>query len=92
MRVNLYIFSIIVVDTWRVVKGILGSRLNDSEDDFYTKLAEGMIDNKMDESQRTRIRPSNLKDATWGISLLDTHDGRVSSGVGVHITPTKKKK
>ena len=53
MRVNLSIFSIIVVDTWCVVKGILGSRLNDSEDDFYTKLAEEMIDNTMDEAQIT---------------------------------------
>ena len=92
MRVNLSIFSIIVVDTWCVVKGILGSRLNDSEDDFCTKLAEEMIDNKMDESQRTRSRTSNLRDTTWGISLLNTHAGRVSSGVGVHLTPTNKKR
>ena len=85
MRVNLYIFSIIVVYTWCVVKVILGSRLNDSEDDFYTKLAEGIIDNTMDESQRTRSRPYNLRDTTWGISLLDTHDGQVSSGVGATV-------
>ena len=45
----------------------------------------------MDEAQITRGRTSNLRDATWGISLLDTHDGRVSSEVGVHLTPTNKK-
>ena len=67
MRVNLYIFSIIVVDTWCGVKGILGYRLNDSEEDFYTKLADKMIDNTMDESQRTRGRTSNLIDTTWGV-------------------------
>ena len=73
------------------MKGILGSRLNDSEDNFYTKLAEELIDNTMDEAHRTRGRTSNLRDTTWGISLLNTHDGRVSSGVCVHLTPTKKR-
>ena len=48
MRVNLSIFSIIVVDTWCVVEGILGSRLNDSEDDLYTTLSKEMIDNTTD--------------------------------------------
>ena len=51
MRVNPSIFSIIVVDTSCVVKGILGSRLNDYKDNLYTKLAEEMIDNAMDEAQ-----------------------------------------
>ena len=46
----------------------------------------------MDEAQKTRGRTSNLRDTTWRISLLDTHDGRVSSGVGVHLTPTNKKR
>ena len=90
MRVYLSIFSVIVVDTWCVKKGILGSRLNDSEDYFYTKLAEEMIYNTMDEAHITRGRTSNLRDTTWVISLLDTHDGRVSSGVDVHLTSTNK--
>ena len=90
MRVNLYIFSVIVVDTWCVVKGILVSRLNYSEDHFCTKLAEEMIDNKMDEDQRTRGWTSNLRDTNWGILFLDKHDKRVSSGFGVHLTPTNK--
>ena len=77
MRVNLSIFSIVVGDTWCVVKGILGSRLNYSEDGFCTKLAEEMIDNKMDEAQITMGQTSNLRDTTWVISLLDTHDRRV---------------
>ena len=91
MRVNLYIFSIIVVDTWCVVKGIFGSGLNDSKENLYTKLAEEMIESTTDEAQRTRGLTSNLRYTTWGISLLYTHEGRVSSGVGVHLTPTNKK-
>ena len=49
-----------------------------------------MIDNTMDEDQRTRSRNYNLRDTTSGISLLDTHEGRVSSGFDVHLTPTNK--
>ena len=56
-----------------------------------------MIDNTLDQARRTRGRPrrtrgqtSNLR-PTGEVSNLDTHDGRVSSGVGVHLTPTKKK-
>ena len=59
MRVNIFIFSIVVVDTWCVVKGILGSILNDSEDGLYTKLAEEIIYKTMDESKITRGRTSN---------------------------------
>ena len=51
-----------------------------------------MIDNTMDEDQRTRGQTSNLRDTTRGISLLDTHDRRVSSGFGVHLTSTNKQK
>ena len=72
-------------------EAILGSILNDSGGNFYTKLAEEMTDNTMDGSQRTRGQTSNLRDTTWEISLLDTHGGRVSSGFGVHLTPTNKK-
>ena len=57
----------------------LGSRLNDSEEISCTKLAEEMIDNTMFEAHRTRGRTSNLRDTNWGISLLDTHYGWVSS-------------
>ena len=92
LRVNLSILSIIVVDTWCVVKGTLASRLNNSEDDFYTKLDDKMIDNTMYEAQRTRGRTSNFIYTTWRISLLHTHDRRVSSGVGVHVTSTNKKR
>ena len=67
-------FSIIVVDTWCVMRGILGDKLKDSKDDFYTKLAEEMIENIMGGSQRTRGRVSNHKNMTWWILSLDTND------------------
>ena len=69
MRVNISIFSIIVVNTWCLLKGILGFILNEN--------GENLIDNTMDEAHITWGQTSNLRDTTWGISLLETHDGRV---------------
>ena len=51
-----------------------------------------MIDNTMDEAQRKRGRTSNLRDTTWGISLIYIHDRRVSSKVGVNLAPKNKKR
>ena len=48
VRVNLSIFSIIVVDCWCIKVGILKNNYDESEDDFYLKLAEEMIDNTLD--------------------------------------------
>ena len=46
MRVNLTIFSMIVVDTWLVYSQVMGSTELQSE--FYVRLAEELIDNNID--------------------------------------------
>ena len=48
-----------------------------------------MIDNKLDDIYNTRRRRLEPVD---GSSNLDTRDGYVASGVGVHLTPTKKRR
>ena len=55
-----------------------------SESDFYTKLAEEMIDNTIDNEHQTR----------WRVQCLgvDTEDGLTASGFGPHLTYTKKKR
>ena len=88
-RVNLSIFSVIVVDTWYTKSGILGDKNDGLEKDFYEGLAGEMIDNKIDDVYNTRIRTQRTTD---GSSILDIRDGCVASGVGVHLTPTKKKR
>lgn len=88
-RVNLSIFSVIVVDTWNVYHGILGDKNEELEKEFYESLTEEMIDNKFDEVHNTRKRRLEESD---GVSNLDTRDGYVASGVGVHLTPTKKRR
>ena len=85
-RVNLSIFSIIVVDSWYTKYGILGDENDELENKFYEGLAAEMIDNKFDDTYNTRRRMAD------GSSELDTRDGRVASGVGVHLTPTKKRR
>ena len=85
MRVNISILSIVIVDIWCVVKGILGDGYNSTEDTFYTKLVEKMVENSLDTPQTTRIRTYLLGVITGPPSTLDTSDGRVSDGIGVQF-------
>ena len=52
MRVNLTIFSMIVVDTWLVHSQAMGSTELQSE--FYVRLAEELIDNNIDSRPNVR--------------------------------------
>ena len=92
MRVNLSMLSIIIVETWYVAKVILSERYEATESTLCTKLAEEMIKNTMDEAYVARSRASNLGVLDGPPSCLDTIYGRVSSGVGVHLTTTKKRR
>jgi len=90
MRVNLSIVSIIVVDTWNFKHGVLGEQCEETENDFYTLLADEMITNTLDEGRRMRNRygsPTNESPTR----LIGT-DGRINSGIGVHLTPTRKRR
>ena len=77
MRVNLSILSMIIVDTWCVYNEIMGEQNKDTEDVFYAKLAEQMIDNTLDTPHKTRRRSQPIRNVTEPSSTLDTVDGRV---------------
>ena len=87
MRVNLTIFSMIVVDTWLVYSQATGSTELQSE--FHVRLAEELIDNNIDS------RPQCWRNS--GEDGSDSNDespvipctGRVRAGVSCHLTPTK---
>ena len=87
MRVNLTIFSMIVVDTWFVYSQGTGS--TELQLEFYVHLAEELIDNNIN-SRLPHWRNSG-EDGT------DSNDespvmmctGRVRAGVSCHLTPTK---
>ena len=50
---------------------------------FNTKLAQEIIANKLDTTQRRKTHG----EATASESLLDLDEGRMSSSVGVHFIP-----
>ena len=89
VRVNLSIFSIIVVDCWNIKVGVLKDRCDETEDEFYLKLAEEMIDNTLDGGYVTR----NTSTPPQPLPHTPVQpDGHVPSGVGIHLTPTKKRR
>ena len=90
MRVNLTIFSMIVVDTWLVYSQATGSTELQSE--FYVRLAEELIDNSIDSRpQRQRNSGENGSDSNDESPVM-SHTGRVRAGVSCHLTPTKRRR
>ena len=71
---------------------IMSNKNHATEYVFYSKLVEQMICNDIDTLITTRGRANCNAIATGPPSILDTIDGRVSSGTGVHLTPTKKRR
>ena len=90
MRVNLTIFSMIVVDTWLVYSQATGSTELQSE--FYVRLAEELIDNNIDSRpQRQRNSGENGSDSNDESPVM-LRTGRVRAGVSCHLTPTKRRR
>jgi hypothetical protein len=81
-RVNL--FSICVVDSWLVYKESTGC--SESQHEFYTVLAEELIDNTFD--QPVHARRSSSSSSPSAVS----QNGFVRAGVGPHLTPTRRKR
>ena len=90
MRVNLTIFSMIVVDTWLVYSQATGSTELQSE--LYVHLAEELIDNNIDSRpQRQRNSGEDGSDSNDEYTVMMC-PGRVHAGVSCHLTPTKHRR
>ena len=87
MRVNLTIFSMIVVDTWLVYSQAMGSTELQSE--FYVHLAEELIDNNIDSRLQHQRNSGEDGSDSNDESPVMMHTGRVRAGVSCHLTPTK---
>ena len=87
MRVNLTIFSMIVVDTWLVYSQATGSTELQSE--FYVHLAEELIDNNIDSQTQHRRNSGEDGSDSNDESPVMMRTGRVRAGVSCHLTPTK---
>ena len=90
MRVNLTIFSMIVVDTWLVYSQATGSTELQSE--FYVHLAEELIDNNIDSRAQCRRNSGEDGSDSNDESLVMMCTGRVRTGVICHLTPTKHRR
>ena len=88
MRVNLTIFSMIVVDTWLVYSQAMGSTELQSE--FYVRLAEELIDNNIDSWLQCWRNSGEDGSDSNDESPVMMRTGRVQAGISCHLTPTKR--
>jgi hypothetical protein len=92
-RVNFSILGMHIVDTWLAWKGLSLCKDGEVEDVFSEYLAEELIDNEYDSFIRTRIRQRRPGDDSVSASPdAIGHDGSPKSGMGVYLTPTKKRR
>ena len=85
-RVNMSLFSMCVVDAWKVYEGCATS-MNLNQAQFYELLAEELIDNNED---GVRVQTRTRQVPTGRSPTGDV--GPARAGVGVHLTPTKRKR
>ena len=90
MRVNLKIFSMIVVETWLVYSQVTGSTELQSE--FYVRLAEELIDNNIGSRLQHQRNSGEDGSDSNNESPVMTHTGRVCTGISCHLTPTKRRR
>jgi hypothetical protein len=104
-RVNLSIFAMIVVDTWRVYSQFTFPTPNrdggdDEENDnwiesqkcFYGRLAAELIDNRIGQvGGRPRCQQGEAEEDDDYNPAIDYETGEARSGVDAHITPTKRR-
>ena len=98
--VNMSLLAIIIVDTWLVYSGCRRYADDDecaeAQKDFYSCLAEELIDNQFDTVTTCRsLFASAAQKAALDAALqqnLVATDGLPQSGTSIHLTPTKKKR
>jgi hypothetical protein len=86
-RVNFSIFGICVVDSMFVYRACTGS--SESQAEFYTALAEELIDNTFDQPVHGRRSAAGQNS---GSPNAVSQNGFVRAGVGPHLTPTRRKR
>jgi hypothetical protein len=88
-RVNISLFAMIVVDTYLVHSKSTES--DQTQKDFYEEVAEELIDNNYDGAAAGGRR--SRENARVGPNpTLSRTTGSPRSGVGIHLTPTKKQR
>ena len=95
-RVNLSIFGIIVVDTWRMYSRLtfpLDAQQDNGEKQnlFYSHLATELIDNNLDKINRTRksLKNASIESGVDSVAICN-RTGAPRCGASAHLTPTKR--
>ena len=90
-RVNLSLLAMMFVDTWLVYSQCTNAQeSNYTQKQFYTDLAEELIDNRVD-SPGGHARQQGQ--AANSISpAVNRRTGQARAGVAAHLTPTKRKR
>ena len=82
-RVNMPLLGIGIVDAWFAFQGSIGGTMCDIKQwDFYEYLSEELIEDTLD----VRTGPRR------GFTGEEETAGRPGSGIGPHLTPTKRKR
>jgi predicted RNA-binding Zn-ribbon protein involved in translation (DUF1610 family) len=93
-RVNFTILGMHIVDTWLAWKGLGLCDEGETENVFYEYLAEELIENEYDFNIQTRNRRRREGEHSSPMASPNAvgHDGSPKSGLGVYLTPTKKRR
>ncbi len=95
VRINLSIFAMIVVDTWLVYNAFKNTphETECSQKDFYSVLAEVLIDNCCNNrGQATRSRSSPNGSSYQNACIRAVESRSPSAGVLTHLTPVRRLK
>lgn len=100
VRVNLSIFAMIIVDSWLVYNAFKNAPLEEEDQrkclqkEFYSMLAEELIDNNYDHRGQGTRRPRSSPNGTsyQEACIRTVESGCARAGVFTHLTPVKRLK
>ena len=81
-----------VVDSWMCYSNI--TKVEETQEAYYLKLSEEMIDNLLDANlvTRRRKRGDKTRDVTTIPNPLIGDNGRPKDSTGIHVTPIRRSK
>ena len=88
MRVGMSLLGICLVDAWMAYSQLIDGN-TEKQSTFYSGLAEELIDNRYDSTSTRRRATSG--DESSPSSATNAY-GKPRTGVGIHLTPTKRKR
>ena len=81
-----------LVDDWMFYSNV--TKVEETQEVYYLKLSEGMVDNFLDANlvTRRRKRVDNTRDVRISPNPLTGDNGRPKYSTGIHVTPIRRSK